>query len=624
MEDKEKAKEALGGDSGSQGKTLLRVDQFYSRKDRQWRYVKTAKVTTEAAKFSKYSIVVRRVISSKGLVADKRVDVKSPKLAELLRELLKGLGDLELSKSPPELSPQQLYYAWPGLEERLSEEKEKPDRADDFIKDLTTALEFLNADFANTKSNMQSLLEFGDITYDLLWALFTPRAVVYTEKNTLKEQQAYLFFSGEYHETPMGEKWYQIQGKMLHHDNDTLGWGFPIFKIPHFTGTKRITSLDSFPLKYHPDKKTIREILIERGRKYVEIVSQAVCLEYNGLAVRQETNVDGKPMEIKFSSTGRIMVDPATFYNQRPNESMITEPWIYADWKVSGNSLNDEEVMLSNHRVQGFGFTPKTWGAFAVSRTQPVIWNMKAFDKLIMNEKKKTMIRLLIQSHRTNETAFDDIVVGKGRGLVGLLSGPPGVGKTLTAEVVAELSWRPLYVISAGELGTTVDKVDRQLGVVLDITRRWGCVLLIDEADVFLFKRGEAQLERNALVSVFLRRLEYFQGIVILTTNRRKDIDIAFKSRIHFRFHYPALSEADRLRIWQEMLGNVTAVVDNLQFSDADLKSLAEIPMNGREIKNAVSSAASIVRANKDSLTVEVIKDMLRSLVDDIDPDDED
>ncbi|KDN63870.1 putative AAA family ATPase [Colletotrichum sublineola] len=293
----------------------------------------------------------------------------------------------------------------------------------------------------------------------------------------MKESQAYLFFSGEYVETMMGEKWYQIEGKMLHHDGDSFGWGFPTFKIPHFTGTKKITSLASFPLDYHSGKQQIQENLVERGRS---------------------------------------------------------------------------------------------------------------------------------------------------RGLIGLLSGPPGVGKTLTAEVVAELSRRPLHVISAGELGTTVDKVDSQLGMVLDITRRWGCVLLIDEADVFLFKRGEAQVERNGLVSVFLRRLEYFQGIVILTTNRRKDIDRAFNSRIHFRFHYPALSEADRLRIWQEMLINVAALVDKLQFSDADLGSLAKRPMNGREIKNAVSSVASIVRANKETLTVEVIKEMLQSLVDDVESDDED
>lgn len=148
------------------------------------------------------------------------------------------------------------------------------------------------------------------------------------------------------------------------------------------------------------------------------------------------------------------------------------------------------------------------WGAFAVSQLAPVVWNEAAFKKLIFEEEKRDMIKALVQAHRSDVDAFDDIVAGKGKGLVGLLSGSPGVGKTLTAEVVAELSKRPLYMISAGELGTTAEKVDTQLGMVLDITRRWGCVLLIDEADVFLWKRGDAQLERNALVSIFLRKLE--------------------------------------------------------------------------------------------------------------------
>jgi MoxR-like ATPase len=76
-----------------------------------------------------------------------------------------------------------------------------------------------------------------------------------------------------------------------------------------------------------------------------------------------------------------------------------------------------------------------------------VVWNESAFDKLILEEKKRKMISLLVKSHRIDDAAFDDIVSGKGKGLVGLLSGSPGVGKTLTAEVVAELSNRPLYVV---------------------------------------------------------------------------------------------------------------------------------------------------------------------------------
>ena len=156
-------------------------------------------------------------------------------------------------------------------------------------------------------------------------------------------------------------------------------------------------------------------------------------------------------------------------------------------------------------------------------------WNDGAFKKLVMKEERRRLIHGLVKAHRQDEETFDDFVQNKGQGLVCLLAGPPGVGKTLTAEVVAETTHRPLYVVSTGELGVSADAVDRQLVTILEITRRWGCVLLIDEADVFLSERGQ-NLEKDTLVSIFLRHIEYFRGILILTTNRQSIIDPAFSS----------------------------------------------------------------------------------------------
>ena len=158
-----------------------------------------------------------------------------------------------------------------------------------------------------------------------------------------------------------------------------------------------------------------------------------------------------------------------------------------------------------------------------------VVWNDNAFEKLVIKEERRKLIHGLVRAHRQDEEAFDDIVPNKGRGLVCLLAGSPGVGKTLTAEVVAETTRRPLYVVSIGELGINADDVDKRLETILEISRRWGCVLLIDEADVFLSVRGQ-DLARDTLVSIFLRQLEYFRGILILTTNRQAEIDPAFAS----------------------------------------------------------------------------------------------
>lgn len=104
-------------------------------------------------------------------------------------------------------------------------------------------------------------------------------------------------------------------------------------------------------------------------------------------------------------------------------------------------------------------------------------------------------------------------------------SGRPGVGKTLTAEGIADHLKRPLYMVSAGELGTDSAVLEKRLTNILDISFTWNAVLLIDEADVFLERRSVHDMHRNSLVSIFLRVLEYFQGILFLTTNRVETFD---------------------------------------------------------------------------------------------------
>ena len=138
-------------------------------------------------------------------------------------------------------------------------------------------------------------------------------------------------------------------------------------------------------------------------------------------------------------------------------------------------------------------------------------WDDSAFDALVLGQKQKKLIHSLVLQHAKKENGFDDVIKGKGRGLVGLLSGTPGCGKTLTAEAVAEVTHKPLYALSAGELGITPTSLEATLDKVLELAQMWDAVLLLDEAEVFLTQRNISDLKRNALVSIFLRRLEYYQ-----------------------------------------------------------------------------------------------------------------
>ena len=97
--------------------------------------------------------------------------------------------------------------------------------------------------------------------------------------------------------------------------------------------------------------------------------------------------------------------------------------------------------------------------------------------------------------------------------------------------------------MTAGELGLDATKLEESLSQLLDLVARWKAILLLDEADVFLETRERQHLQHNTLVSVFLRQLEYFQGVMILTTNRVTAFDDAVQSRIHLGIKYEALSE---------------------------------------------------------------------------------
>ncbi|KAJ6458817.1 P-loop containing nucleoside triphosphate hydrolase protein, partial [Mycena vulgaris] len=111
---------------------------------------------------------------------------------------------------------------------------------------------------------------------------------------------------------------------------------------------------------------------------------------------------------------------------------------------------------------------------------------------------------------------------------------PPRVGKTLTVEATSEHKAtnlrKPLYVESAGDLGTNPTSMDGDLTKILSLVPVWDAVVLIDEAGVFWKKRGTTDVEQNAMVAVFcVNSLNlYFQGILFLMTNRFKQFDAAF------------------------------------------------------------------------------------------------
>ena len=144
-----------------------------------------------------------------------------------------------------------------------------------------------------------------------------------------------------------------------------------------------------------------------------------------------------------------------------------------------------------------------------------------------------------------------------------------------------------LEMVSVGELGTRMDHLEKSLSKILDIAHTWRAILLIDEADIFLEQRELHDINRNALVSIFLRKLEYFQGIVFLTTNRVETFDEAFQSRIHFGLRYDNLDIKSKKDIWKLWIKRARELSD-VQIADItenDFTELAKCEVNGREVR---------------------------------------
>ncbi|KAI1836495.1 hypothetical protein DTO006G1_2704 [Penicillium roqueforti] len=276
--------------------------------------------------------------------------------------------------------------------------------------------------------------------------------------------------------------------------------------------------------------------------------------------------------------------------------------------------FTEEELLIASPVVLGFAFSEKLWLEFTISGISDIEWDKEAFGSLVLPSNQKSIVKALVESHAFHAAQnIDDVIQGKGKGLVAVLHGPPGTGKTLTAEGIAELLRRPLYMVSAGELGTDPRTLEAELNKILDIAHSWGAVLLLDEADVFLEKRTIHDIHRNALVSIFLRLLEYFQGILFLTTNRVETFDDAFQSRIHVALRYGDLTVKAKRSIWKMFIERVRAIdgVHIASFSEEDYDMLSRHTLNGRQIKNSVRTAQALAVNEQAPLSMDHIKSVL-------------
>ena len=593
----------------------------------------------ENSETAKYALLVRNVKvynDPRKVLKVHSLVVQSPYLKKLLQKVLKDYPGVALRLKRLEFSQkfEPIVHRWAKLQEAIAELGDETEDEKETKKHAKLFQDLLRKEFEDVIDTSQDMMTQGVMTFELLWTLYQPATLVYAKQDG--QETALKLTSTKYGVDRNNNPVFWVQGKYVEWDGSRFGSNKVNIMCPAFAGTKRIASLPAFPFEYHPDKEKMTERLLDRGTK-AEALAGSHYKAYNGIGWRRNP-FGGRD---KYNVQGRIVIDAGSWNRFVPNYAVYTTPLNQKDPKqqrhdddvfegdeeeneedygdvdvddddeeggmpIDGHFLDEddpsERLPLTNEQriictpmIRGYSMTNKLWLNMYVNSVSEIEFSSGAFDRLVLPPKHKELILSFTESQKYSD-CFDDVIEGKGKGIILLLCGPPGVGKTLTAESVAEEMRVPLYMMSAGDLGVEPRHVENTLKDIMEMCTKWNAILLLDEADVFLEQRSLHELERNKLVSIFLRVVEYFKGIMFLTTNRVETFDPAFQSRIHISLDYPQLSIESRRLVWKNFLtGRKNSITED------QLDMLAHMEMNGRQIKNVLKTAQLLAR-RKDKL----------------------
>ncbi|KAH8777124.1 P-loop containing nucleoside triphosphate hydrolase protein [Hyaloscypha sp. PMI_1271] len=586
----------------------------------------------------------------------RHITLLSPYLRSELKDVLEGYGVVfDRDSVTLDWPLQPLFFARhhiAGLKETVQDGNASAH--------LDLLYNLMEHELAGILDETEDLEKEKQITHALLWTLFPKRTIVVTDINGTYRGYRVLKTG------PGGDSSFIIECEYVRFDGVRFGYLTENLHIRYFEGKRDITNLEVYPLASAIDHKAIRDGLINRGRR---------VLDFQGIHYMRYLNLDGRTTEVVESGGSadmwgdnvhaRVIIDffhsakrvtkaqirPLPGYNihntlnkvnkvkaRRPgNGAMFCDNCEMQSAENSKKAAQEREIELNARRrpdsidqqrnrdvvlteeenllimcpnLDGFSLISKSWRTFSVERISALELNSDAFDHLVHSRKNKDMLCSLVEDHKAYASSQDDVIVGKGRGLLILLSGTPGTGKTLMAEAIADRTRSPLYYVDARDLGSVAD-MDVNLRKVMADAAEWNALLLIDEADIYLQERSSISLERNEIVSIFLRRLEYFKGTMFLTTNLWETIDPAIESRIQAHLQFPRLLHVSRTQIWQNFLARIPN--DLCKLTSSEIEQLGRWDLNGRDIKNALKMTGSWCRESGNAMTFEIFEDIIKA-----------
>ncbi|TVY73501.1 putative 26S proteasome regulatory subunit-like protein [Lachnellula suecica] len=563
------------------------------------------------------------------------VELQSPILVAALKPILKDEGMfLEVTEPAKFSSPfKPLFFCYDKIT-TLQKETKRDGLLKDHLTLLVTLMEEL---FGGFMSHLKNLNASGLISYKLAWTYFPKGSMLFCASKDC--ERICRVVSTNYECPPQSTPRLAVSCEEIAFDGETFAWKPTTLHIPIFSGNQPVNELPNYPLSFHDDPESVKERLTIRAKKALEY-QDLTYSEYSGIALMPtpcgmvKHNVTGRilidyfgykkyheGMQRQGSGTGRGRGRRSGETNRVPGPNGAEQSNYVQSLEMEKQEENKddmlaraEDLVFVSPFLLGFALKNKQWLHFYVDDIKPVVWNDEAYGHLVYPEEQKDLVLTFVDNHQRLKARVDDVIMGKGQGLILLLSGPPGTGKTLTAEAVADRTRRPLYYLQAEDLGTNAAQLGPKIKNVFEMATEWDAVILLDEADVFMAEREPSDIARNELVSslcshsnyrltelltakVFLRELEYFKGIIFLTTNLYSTIDVAFRSRVNIHLVFQSLPFSSRLLLWEKFLSRLPPISEpstnkrvGVKLASKDMKELAKWELNGREIKNAIKT----------------------------------
>ncbi|CAG8454169.1 1584_t:CDS:2 [Dentiscutata heterogama] len=525
-------------------------------------------------------------------------------------------GNRIIRDKKPKVNAKDLYY----IKEKLHLKLEKVSSSTIEKIYLNKLVKFLDQEYEQTDENKARMIKNNAVTFDMLWVFYTPKLPVwYACKMSGQKLGGIVTSTSEEFDYNTQQRVFYINIKVIDYDSVGFKQCSILSRIGYFEGEMSFSALPVMPSKFCKVQDKITKIVAENGKKFFELATERHFKNYEGPLLRWKQVNNCMQVE-KINANGRVMIDLESFAVMNPDYKMGNalppnkcdiELLVENDAYLNKDKLHQEDnYLLAPALVYGFSFALKEWGQFEVSKFTDIQFGKDALDYLVMPPNKKDIIKGLVKQYvvtgKNNDRNGLDPIREKGNGCIFLCYGPPGTGKTLTAECVAEFLERPLWTLSVHELGTEPKDLEKQLVKVLDVAYKWKSVLLLDEADIYLEKRSTTDLNRNMMVGIFLRLLEYYQGVLFMTTNRVANFDDAICSRISMFLHYPKLDQDRRREVWTNFTkrANLSLKIDDL----------IKYELNGRDIRKIISTAQMLARDRNEGLTADLVIDVIESI----------